>query len=47
MGLTYDVLIGDFYERLGYRTVGLIEDYPAGTSTGDCKEIHNKQTRHI
>jgi GNAT superfamily N-acetyltransferase len=33
MGLTYDILIGDFYERLGYRTVGLIEDCPAGTST--------------
>src|SRR5215510_4786216 len=24
MGLTYDVLIGDFYEQLGYRTVGAI-----------------------
>ena len=23
MGLTYDVLIGDFYDRLGYRTIGL------------------------
>ena len=46
MGLTYDVLIGDFYERLGYRTVGLIEDYPAGTSTRwYCKEIHDDQTR--
>jgi GNAT superfamily N-acetyltransferase len=46
MGLTYDVLIGDFYERLGYRTVGLIEDYPAGTSTRwYCKEIHDDQAR--
>ena len=31
MGLTYDVLIGDFYDRLGYRTIGLLEDCPAGT----------------
>jgi len=45
MGLTYDVLIGDFYKRLGYRTVGLIDDYPAGTSTRwYCKEIHEDQT---
>ncbi len=33
MGLTYDVLIADFYDRLGYRTVGFIEDCPAGTTT--------------
>ena len=33
MGLTYDVLTGDFYDRLGYRTVGVIEDCPAGTTT--------------
>ena len=33
MGLTYDALIGDFYDRLGYRTVGAIEDCPAGTTT--------------
>ena len=33
MGLTYDVLTRGFYERLGYRTVGVIEDCPAGTAT--------------
>ena len=33
MGLTYDVLIGDFYDRLGYQTIGLLEDCPAGTTT--------------
>jgi GNAT superfamily N-acetyltransferase len=33
MGLTYDVLTSDFYDRLGYRTVGVIEDCPAGTAT--------------
>ena len=33
MGLTYDVLTRGFYERLGYRTVGIIEDCPAGTAT--------------
>lgn len=33
MGLTYDVLTGDYYDRLGYRTVGLIEDCPTGTNT--------------
>ncbi len=33
MGLTYDVLTGDYYERLGYRTVGLIENCPVGTNT--------------
>ena len=40
MGLTYDVLIGDFYDRLGYRTVGLLEDCPAGTTTRwYCKDL--------
>jgi GNAT superfamily N-acetyltransferase len=33
MGLTYDVLTSGFYDRLGYRTVGIIEDCPAGTAT--------------
>jgi len=33
MGLTYDVLTPGFYDRLGYRTVGVIEDCPAGTAT--------------
>lgn len=33
MGLTYDVLTGDLYDRLGYQTVGVIEDCPAGTTT--------------
>ena len=33
MGLTYDVLTGDYYETLGYRTVGTIENYPTGTTT--------------
>ena len=33
MGLTYDVLTASFYDRLGYRTVGVIEDCPAGTTT--------------
>ena len=40
MGLTYDVLTGDFYDRLGYHTVGAIEDYPAGTTTRwYCKDL--------
>ena len=40
MGLTYDVLTGDFYDRLGYRTIGLLEDCPAGTATRwYCKEL--------
>ncbi len=40
MGLTYDVLIDDFYDRLGYRTVGLLEDCPAGTTTRwYCKDL--------
>ena len=33
MGLTYDVLTRGFYERLGYRTIGIIEDCPTGTAT--------------
>ncbi len=33
MGLAYDVLTGSLYDRLGFRTIGLIEDCPAGTST--------------
>jgi GNAT superfamily N-acetyltransferase len=33
MGLTYDVLTRGFYDRLGYRTVGIIQDCPAGTTT--------------
>ena len=40
MGLTYDVLTGDWYERLGYRTVGVIEDCPVGTATRwYCKDL--------
>ena len=40
MGLTYDVLIGDFYDRLGYRTIGFLEDCPAGTTTRwYCKDL--------
>ena len=40
MGLTYDVLIGDFYDRLGYQTVGLLQDCPIGTTTRwYCKEL--------
>ena len=40
MGLTYDALIRDFYDRLGYRTVGLLEDCPIGTTTRwYCKEL--------
>ena len=40
MGLTYDILIGDFYDRLGYRTIGVLEDCPAGTATRwYCKEL--------
>ena len=33
MGLTYEVLTADFYDRLGYRIIGVIDDCPAGTST--------------
>jgi len=32
MGLAYDALIDGFYDRLGYGTVGVIEDCPAGTA---------------
>ena len=40
MGLTYDVLTSGFYDRLGYRTVGTIENCPAGTTTRwYCKEL--------
>lgn len=40
MGLTYDVLTADFYDRLGYRTVGAIDECPAGTSTRwYCKDL--------
>jgi GNAT superfamily N-acetyltransferase len=40
MGLTYDLLTLGFYDRLGYRTVGIIEDCPAGTATRwICKEL--------
>jgi hypothetical protein len=40
MGLTYDVLTSGFYDRLGYRTVGIIEDCPAGTATRwYCKDL--------
>ena len=43
MGLTYDVLTGDYYDRLGYRTVGVIEDCPAGTNTRwYCKHLSSK-----
>ena len=40
MGITYQVLTADFYDRLGYRLVGAIEDCPAGTSTRwYCKDL--------
>jgi GNAT superfamily N-acetyltransferase len=40
MGLTYDVLTRDFYDRLGYRIVGIIEDCPVGTATRwYCKDL--------
>ena len=40
MGLTYDVLTGDYYDRLGYRTVGIIENCPAGSVTRwYCKDL--------
>ena len=40
MGLTYDVLTGDYYDRLGFRTVGTIENCPTGTSTRwYCKDL--------
>jgi hypothetical protein len=33
MGLAYEVLTADFYDRLGYTVVGEIDDCPAGTTT--------------
>jgi len=33
MGITYDVLTCGFYDRLGYQTIGIIENCPAGTTT--------------
>lgn len=40
MGLTYDVLTADFYDRLGYGTVGVIDDCPTGTATRwYCKDL--------
>jgi GNAT superfamily N-acetyltransferase len=40
MGLTYEALTGDYYDRIGYRRVGILEDYPAGTSTRwYCKDL--------
>ena len=40
MGLTYGALTGDYYDRIGYRTVGVIEDCPAGTTTRwYCREL--------
>lgn len=33
MGLTYDVLTAGFYEQQGWRSIGEIEDCPAGTTT--------------
>ena len=42
MGLTYDVVASNYYDRLGYRTVGFIEDCPAGTTTRwYCKELED------
>ena len=32
-GITYDALTAGYYDRLGYRTIGVIEDCPAGTAT--------------
>jgi len=40
MGLTYEVLTGDLYDRLGYRVVGALEDCPVGTTTRwYCKDV--------
>lgn len=40
MGLTYECLTADFYDRLGYRTVGVLDNCPAGTSTRwYCKDL--------
>lgn len=32
-GITYDALTAGYYDRLGYRTIGVIEDCPTGTAT--------------
>jgi GNAT superfamily N-acetyltransferase len=40
MGLTYEALTGDFYDRLGYRTLGVLDGYPEGTTTRwYCKDL--------
>lgn len=40
MGLAYEVLTGDFYDRLGYSRVGEIDECPAGTATRwYCKDL--------
>ena len=40
MGITYDVLTSGFYDRLGYRTVGVIDNCPAGTAPRSyCKDL--------
>ena len=40
MGLTYEALTADFYDRLGYRTVGSIGNCPGGTTTRwYCKDL--------
>jgi GNAT superfamily N-acetyltransferase len=40
MGLTYDALTQGFYDRLGYRTIGLIDNCPVGTTTRwYCKDL--------
>jgi hypothetical protein len=40
MGLTYDAPMVGFYEKLGYRTVGVIETCPGGTTTRwYCKDL--------
>ena len=40
MGLSYEALTGNFYDRLGYRRVGAIPDCPAGTTTRwYCKDL--------
>lgn len=33
MGITYDALTAGFYEPLGFRTVGVIDNCPTGTAT--------------
>ena len=39
MGLTYEALTGDFYDRLGYRTVGSIPDCPRVRRPGGTARI--------